>query len=419
MSSIKVYRSVINGIIEPPSSKSYTHRAIAIASLAEGRSIIINPLFSRDTIATINACKTLGANISDNGNLTIYGKNEFEAGDREINAENSGTTIRIAIAMSALVKEGKTVLTGDSSLRKRPMRPLIDALRELGVKCYTTDGKAPVTVYGGGIKGGTTNINGSISSQFISALLISSIYAKNDVTINVVNEQVSKPYIDSTIAVMNRFNVNIVNENYKRYYISNQSYKPTDFKVPSDMSSVAILLAAGALLGEITVTNLDLSLPQGDSKIIDILKDMDADISVSNNSIKVRSRELTGGVFDLKDTPDLLPVLAILALKAKHVRIKGVRHARVKETDRISIIASELRKLGADIEEYDDGLDIKAPKELKNAVLNSYDDHRLFMVFTIASMLTDNSIVEGLESVDVSYPNFINDIIRLGGKIIK
>jgi 3-phosphoshikimate 1-carboxyvinyltransferase len=419
MSSIKVYRSVINGIIEPPSSKSYTHRAIAIASLAEGRSIIINPLFSRDTIATINACKTLGANISDNGNLTIYGKNEFEAGDREINAENSGTTIRIAIAMSALVKEGKTVLTGDSSLRKRPMRPLIDALRELGVKCYTTDGKAPVTVYGGGIKGGTTNINGSISSQFISALLISSIYAKNDVTINVVNEQVSKPYIDSTIAVMNRFNVNIVNENYKRYYISNQSYKPTDFKVPSDMSSVAILLAAGALLGEITVTNLDLSLPQGDSKIIDILKDMDADISVSNNSIKVRSRELTGGVFDLKDTPDLLPVLAILALKAKHVRIKGVRHARVKETDRISIIASELRKLGADIEEYDDGLDIKAPKELKNAILNSYDDHRLFMVFTIASMLTDNSIVEGLESVDVSYPNFINDIIRLGGKIIK
>ncbi len=419
MSSIKVYRSVINGIIEPPSSKSYTHRAIAIASLAEGRSIITNPLFSRDTIATINACKTLGANIIDDGNLTIYGKNEFEARDREINAENSGTTIRIAIAMSALVKEGKTVLTGDSSLRKRPMQPLVDALRELGVKCYTTDGKAPVTVYGGGIKGGTTNINGSISSQFISALLISSIYAKDDVTINVINEQVSRPYIDSTIAVMNRFNVNIVNEDYKRYYISKQSYKPTEFKVPSDMSSVAILLAAGALLGEITVMNLDLSLPQGDSKIIDILKDMDADISISNNSIKVRSKELTGGEFDLKDTPDLLPVLAILALKAKHIRIKGVRHARVKETDRISIIASELRKLGAEIKEYDDGLDIKAPDKLKNAILSSYDDHRLFMVFTIASMLTDNSIVEGLESVDVSYPNFINDIIRLGGKIVK
>ncbi len=419
MSSIKVYRSVINGIIEPPSSKSYTHRAIAIASLAEGRSIIMNPLFSRDTIATINACKTLGANIIDDGNLTIYGKNEFEPRDREINAENSGTTIRIAIAMSALVKEGKTILTGDSSLRKRPMQPLVDALRELGVKCYTTDGKAPVTVYGGGIKGGTANINGSISSQFISALLISSIYAKDDVTINVINEQVSRPYIDSTIAVMNRFNVNIVNEDYKRYYISKQSYKPTEFKVPSDMSSVAILLAAGALLGEITVMNLDLSLPQGDSKIIDILKDMDADISISNNSIKVRNKELTGGEFDLKDTPDLLPVLAILALKAKHVRIKGVRHARVKETDRISIIASELRKLGAEIKEYDDGLDIKVPNKLKNAILNSYDDHRLFMVFTIASMLTDNSIVEGLESVDVSYPNFINDIIRLGGKIIK
>lgn len=412
---VRVSRSSINGIIEPPPSKSYTHRVVAIASLADGRSSITNPLLSRDTIATINACRILGAEITKYDNLIINGREEFEGGDREIDAQNSGTTIRIATAMSALVKEGKTVLTGDASLRKRPMKPLLDTLRQLGVKC-STDEKPPVTVYGGGIKGGRAEIRGDISSQFISALLIASIYAKNDVTIDVIGKQVSKPYIDATIAVMNRFGASIENDNYKRYYIRRQSYKPATFRIPPDFSSIAILLAAGALLGEVKVKGLDRTLPQADAKIIDILKSMDADITVNDDNIIVRENELSSIDLDLRDYPDLLPVVAILALKAKHVTIKGVKHARVKETDRIAILAKELSKLGADVKEYEDGLDIRVDK-IKDAVLDAHDDHRLFMAFTIAGMLTDNSIIEGLESVDVSYPNFIDDIRRLGVNI--
>ena len=412
---VKVSRSIINGIISPPPSKSYTHRAVAIASLAEGRSSIINPLFSRDTLATINACKILGAEIRNNDNLSIIGRHEFDAGDREINAQNSGTTIRIATALSSLVKEGKTVLTGDASLRKRPMKPLLDALRELGVRC-SMDEKPPVTVYGGGIKGGLANIRGDVSSQFISALLLVSIYAKDDVTINVIGEQVSKPYIDATIATMNRFGIDIEHDNYKRYYISRGEYKPTNFRIPPDYSSIAILLASGALLGEVVIKDVDKSLPQADAKIIDILKEMDADISI-NDSIRVREKRLSDIDLDLSNSPDLLPVVAILALKAKHVRIRGVKHARVKETDRLAIIAKEFSKLGVDVKEYDDGLDISSTGKIKNAILDAHDDHRLFMIFTIAAMLTDQSIVDGLESVDVSYPNFIDDIRRLGAKI--
>ncbi|GIU71884.1 MAG: 3-phosphoshikimate 1-carboxyvinyltransferase [Candidatus Nitrosocaldaceae archaeon] len=413
---VRVYKSSINGVIKPPSSKSYTHRAVAIASLTEGSSKIIDPLFSRDTLATINACKTLGAYITNRKDLIINGRYEFDAGDRTIDAQNSGTTIRIATAMSALVKEGKTILTGDESLRKRPMKPLLDALSQLGVKCSSNDGKPPVTVYGGGIKGGVATIDGSVSSQFISSLLISSIYAKNDVIINVNGEQVSKPYIDATLAVMNRFNVSIDNDNYKTYYIKRQRYKPTDFRIPPDFSSIAILLASGALLGEVTIKDVDLSLPQADSKIIDILNDMDADISIDNNSIRVREKQLSDAEFNLSDSPDLLPVVAILSLKAKHVRIRGVKHARVKETDRIAILAMELQKLGVDVKEYEDGLDIHT-RDIKNAILNAHGDHRLFMVFTIAGMLTEQSIIDGLESVDVSYPNFVDDMRRLGAKI--
>ncbi len=412
---IRVSRSNINGIITPPPSKSYTHRAVAIASLAEGVSHITNPLFSRDTLATINACRILGAKITKSDHLTIDGKHEFEVGDREINAQNSGTTIRIATVMSALVKEGKTVLTGDASLRKRPMKPLLDALRELGVNCSTNE-KPPVIVYGGGIKGGSATIKGGVSSQFISALLISSIYAEDDVIINVIGEQVSKPYIDATIAVMNRFNVSIKNDNYKQYHISRQEYKPTNFRIPPDFSSIAILLAAGALLGEVTIKEFDRTLPQADTRIIDILKSMDADISV-DDSIRVRSKRLSSIDLDLSNSPDLLPVVAILALKAEHVRIRGVKHARAKETDRIAIITKELRKLGVDVKEYEDGLDIHTPSKIKNAILDAHGDHRLFMVFTIAGMLTNQSIIDGLESIDVSYPNFIDDISKLGAKI--
>lgn len=420
MSSVRIKRSSVNGSVICPPSKSYTHRVVAVATLASGRSVIRNPLIARDTKATIDGCRKLGSYVCiEDEKILVNGRSEFTIGYRVINAENSGTTIRILTAMASLVKEGNTMLYGDSSLNKRPMQPLLDALKQLGVWCRSlAHGTPPLLVNGGGINGYRVSITGSVSSQFISALLIPSVYSKDGVEISVVDEQVSYPYIDATIAVMDRFSAKVKNDNYKHYYIDRQEYRATEFTVPGDFSSAAMLLAAGALAGDVTVHGLDFSLPQADARIIDILKAMNADIKVGIDYVRVSNSNLEGNEFDLRASPDLLPVVSILALKAKgKVEIRGVKHARIKESDRIANIARELVKLGAEVKEYEDGLSIKAPERVKSAMLESYDDHRLFMALCIASLLADECVVNGAESVDVSYPNFLDDMRRLGANI--
>jgi 3-phosphoshikimate 1-carboxyvinyltransferase len=210
--------------------------------------------------------------------------------------------------------------------------------------------------------------------------------------------------------------------NYRRYHIFNNGYVPTKFTIPGDFSTAALLFSAGTLVGnQITVGNLDFSLPQGDSKILEILKKIGAVISINKKKGTVKTigtEELDGGEFDLSDTPDLLPVVAILSLKSKNpVRIYGVSHTRYKETDRLRIIASELRKLGVNTKLLPDEIRIISPKKLKNAVLDSHNDHRLFMSFVIAAMMTEKSVVDGVESVDVSYPSFVQDMKRIGAKL--
>jgi 3-phosphoshikimate 1-carboxyvinyltransferase len=409
-----------------PSSKSYSHRAIAIGSLARGRSVITNILFSRDTLATIAACRSLGAKIGhENISLYVEGEHSYEPPENVLNAENSGTTMRILTAMSALVKRGFTILTGDESLRKRPMQPILDALTQLGVQCYSSklNGTAPLVVKGGGIKGGLAIINGSVSSQFVSALLISCIYADSSVAIKVSAKQVSKPYIEATMATMKAFGVTIDYEpNLLEYYLVNKEYRSTHFDIPTDFSAAALILSAGVIAGdEITLKGLNFQLPQGDSSIIDIIMKMGGNIKVDKEkgeAIVYGSSTLEGGDFDLTDTPDLLPAVSLLALKARSpVKIYGVAHARFKETDRITNISSQLVKLGASINEQSDEITIIAPKVFKNASLQAFNDHRLFMAFTIASMLTETSNVTGVESVDVSYPNFIEDMIKLHASI--
>ncbi|HET6807895.1 MAG TPA: 3-phosphoshikimate 1-carboxyvinyltransferase [Nitrososphaera sp.] len=426
MTSIVVRRSRLNGTVRCPSSKSYSHRAIAIASLADRYSTITNPLMARDTLATLSGCGALGADIKYRATkLRITGSHCFNPPENVINAENSGTTIRILTAMSGLVRTGYTVLTGDESLRSRPMQPLLDALMQLGVEAYSTreNGMPPIIVKGGGIKGGTTLVDGSISSQFISGLLIVSIYADSEIVIKVRGSLVSKPYIQATLATMKHFGVSIDHSpDMLEYYIKNSSYHGTTFDVPSDFSTAALILAGGALVGEkLRVNGLNFEMPQADSRIIDILKSMGCMITVDEEKGEVvinGADRLEGGDFNLADTPDLLPVVSILALKATSpVTITGVAHARVKETDRVSNIAAELIKFGAHINEFRDGLKITAPVVIKNALLEAHNDHRLFMAFTIASMMTEKSSVAGSQSVDVSYPNFISDMKNIGAKI--
>ncbi len=426
MVNVQIKRSKINGTIRCPSSKSYTHRAIVIASLVEAQSIITNILIARDTLATLTACRSLGANIIHNNNtLRIEGKRRFDPPDNIVNAENSGTTIRFLTVMSALVNKGYTVLTGDESLRKRPMQPMLDALQQLGVQCYSTkmNGTPPVIVRGGGIKGGTAVIDGSISSQFISALLISCIYADTDVTLKVKGYQVSAPYIDATLAIMKAFGVILKQRNkFSEYHICNDEYKSTFFDIPADFSTAALIIAAGVLAGNhLTIQGINFSLPQADSYIIEIIKSMGGKIKVDRQKGEVivqGSSNLRGGNFDLTNSPDLLPVVSVLALKStKPVRIMGIAHTRLKETDRVSNIAIELAKFGAKVKELEDEITITPPTVIKNASVEAYNDHRLFMAFTIASMLTEKSTVTGAESVDVSYPNFIQDMVDLGADI--
>ena len=426
MTSIVVARSRLSGCVRCPSSKSYSHRAIAIGSLADRQSTITHVLMARDTLATLAGCSALGADITyDSTSMRIEGTNHFNPPENVINAENSGTTIRIIAAMSGLVRTGYTVLTGDESLRNRPMQPMLDALQQLGVDAYSTkqNGTPPLIVRGGGIKGGTAFVDGSISSQFISGLLIASIYADSEVVMKVKGSLVSRPYVLATLATMKHFGVSIdYSSDMLEYHIKNARYRGTKFDVPSDFSTAALILAAGALAGEeIRVNGLNFAMPQGDSRIVDILKKMGCQIKVDEEkgeAVIKGSDKLEGGEFNLSDTPDLLPVVSILALKAKSpVTIRGVAHARVKETDRISNISGELLKLGAHVKEFSDGLKITAPLIIKNASLEAHNDHRLFMAFTIASMMTEKSIVAGAQSVDVSYPNFISDMKNIGGRI--
>ena len=418
--SCKIEKTKLYGKIVCPPNKSYTHRAIMLASLAGGKSIIKNVLRASDTNATIEACKRFGAQIKETGdNLTIEGIKEFKNQNTVIDAKNSGTTIRIAAAIASL-SAGKTVLSGDESLRKRPMQPLLDALASIGAKCSSTDGKPPITV-SGTVKGGEVNIPGNISSQFITALMIIAPRTEKGLVLNIKEDLVSKPYLDSTINIMEKFSAKVDTITpYKKYQIAPQDYKPTEVTIPTDFSSLALLLSAAVLLGDkVTCEMMKGDLPQGDEKIIDILEDLGVVVTLSKNTITVKSPELLeGGKFDLIDTPDLLPPLAILVLKSsKPIELFNVKHARYKETDRIAILGRELQKLGVKVKEKEDGLILEAPDNPKGAELNSENDHRLFMAFCIAGMFVGDCTVTNPESVAISYPNFISDMNKVGGKI--
>ncbi len=418
--SCKVGKSKISGKIVCPPNKSYTHRAIFLASLAGNNSRADNVLLSADTIATIEACRKFGAEIEIK-NLSIIVKNPIKLGIivPEINSENSGTTIRIASGIASLFSE-EIVLTGDSSLQKRPMQPLLDALSSMGAKCSSTDGKPPIKIKGK-ISGGNVTIPGNFSSQFISALLICAPLTENGINLTIEGNLVSKPYLDATIATMREFGVTVQTLiPYKRYNIVPQIYKSATFTVPIDFSSLALLLSAAVLNGEgITIKGSIRNLPQGDEVFIDILEQLGVNVTINDKEIKIKSPEkLKGGKFDLSNSPDLLPPLAVLALNTSSpIEIVNVKHARLKETDRIAIISRELVKLGIKVQEKEDGLILESSENLSGAELNSENDHRLFMAFCIAGMYIGNCTVTDPESVKISYPNFIEEMNSLGAKI--
>ncbi len=415
-----------NGSVAVPPSKSYTHRAIIAASLSSGESKVYNHLVSRDTIATTNACRAMGAKLDEEGSCLVVAGSEPRAADDIVNVENSGTTLRFMTSVFALPRQGYTILTGDASIRRRPMQGLLDALGELGAKAKSANGNgcAPIIVGEGGMQGGDVEIRGDVSSQFVSSILIASPLAREDTSLR-VSDMVSRPYVEATLRLSAFHGIEIEREGDSVFRIKGgQEYTPADFSVPGDFGSAAFVMGAVALAGgTVEISGLTTSLPQGDLAALDFFRRLGIRLDVRHDSVRVAGdgEGLNGGVFDLADSPDLLPVLSVLSLKCDGpVEVRGVSHARFKESDRIKAAVEGLRRLGAVVEEREDGLKAVKPKEVKAAVLDAHDDHRMFMAFCLASLLAPGSVrVAGAESLDVSYPSFLEDLAELGAKVTR
>ncbi|MFH0861045.1 MAG: 3-phosphoshikimate 1-carboxyvinyltransferase [Candidatus Altiarchaeota archaeon] len=411
--------SKLKGIVKAPPSKSYTIRAVIAASLASGSSTIRDPLYSDDTRACIEACRLIGATIAEGNALIVRGcGGRIEKPGKTIDTMNSGTSIRLLTAVAALSSE-RITLTGDSSIQKRPIGPLLDALKQMGVKTESKNGFPPATVQGP-IRGGTCRIRGDISSQFISALLMACPLAEKDTVIELTSPLKSRPYVDLTLDILERFNVRVENEDYRRFIIAGgQEYKETEYTVEGDYSSAAFLLAAAALTeSDVTVNNLFKASRQADKKIVNVLDEMGADLEVKSESVRVKGNgKLHGITVDLSDSPDLVPILAAVgALAEGRTVLKNVEHARYKECDRIHAMTVELKKMGSDIEERKDGLVIKGrPLKAPKDALDGWHDHRIVMALAVAGLKAEGETRIGdAEYVSVTFPNFVELMRKLG-----
>ncbi len=418
---LTIQKSEIKGTVNAPPSKSYTHRAIAIAALSK-KATVSNPLISEDTKATIRASEAFGAVVeSKKGSLIIKGfDGKPKIPDNVIDVANSGTTLRIMTAVASLVN-GATVLTGDASIRTRPNTPLLNALNDLGAEAFSTRGSglAPIVVRGK-MRGGRVYIDGSISSQFISALLIACPFAQNRTTISIKGELKSRPYVNITINMLRDAGAKIeADEGANSFTIPpEQEYNLRSYNVPGDFSSASYMMAAGALCGEVTIKNLFPS-EQGDSALIDILEKMGAQISwdKKKGEVKVSKSQLKGVNVDVGKTPDLVPTLAVLGAAAEGtMTIENAEHVRYKETDRLHAMTVELKKMGVDIREEKDKLVIKGGA-MKGANVHGWDDHRIVMALAVAGMVAGETAIDTVESVSISYPGFFEDLKRVGAVV--
>jgi 3-phosphoshikimate 1-carboxyvinyltransferase len=416
---IKINRSTLSGTIAVPGSKSHSIRAIAAATMADGTSTIHSPLYSEDTLAALRAAEQLGAVIEKTENCWKITGNPtgLSFNDSVIDMANSGTSLRIFTALAATA-DFPVTFDGDASLRSRPMGQLLDALNMLGVKIKSTNGKCPLTVQGPFSKNFTV-VDGT-SSQFLTALLFAAPTAKEDIQIK-VNNLNEVPYVRITLGWLDMLGIHYECNSALTWFkvFANQSYKPFDWTIPADFSTAAFPLIASATTGgEITIANLNFSDLQGDKAVFDYLEQMGTEIERDEHYTYVTGGNLKAIELDLNATPDALPAVAVAAACANGTtRIYNVPQARIKETDRIDCMTRELRKMGIEVNDFEDGMTITGGK-LHGAQLEGYGDHRIVMALTIAAMTAEGeSIINGAEAAAVTYPNFITDFQRLGADI--
>jgi len=404
--------SRVEGKIKAPSSKSMTQRAIAAAMLAEGQTTIINPSYCDDSLAAMSIAVGLGAKVEPGTNeLKITGCGELK--ETKLNCGESGLAIRMFSPIAALFP-AEITMSGGGSLKKRPMLMIEDALGQLGVRCKSTGGFLPLTIHGP-VKGGNLEINGSVSSQLLTGLLMALPLASKDSEIKVINLK-SKPYIDMTIQILKDFGISIENSNYSQFHIpGNQCYKALEYTVESDWSGAAFLLVAGAINGHLDIEGLNSRSKQSDMAIIDALRKAGAFINIENNKIEVSKSELKGFEFDATESPDLFPPLVALASYCKgESRIKGVSRLEHKESNRAATLQEEFAKLNVSIDIDDDLMLIKGSKVSGGKVF-SHDDHRIAMAVSIAALGATGTVsIKDSQCITKSYPEFFDDLRHIG-----
>jgi 3-phosphoshikimate 1-carboxyvinyltransferase len=413
---IKLFPSNFKGEVSIPSSKSFTHRALIAAALASGESIIENVNLSEDIEATIHALESIGARFTiKDRQIVVKGTKKIKIGKDNINCNESGSTLRFMIPILSLSNK-QVRFTGKESLLKRPMDIYKDIFQKSNASFITNSTEIVVN---GSIKPNIYEVNGNVSSQFITGLLFVLPLLDGESKIIINGKFESKSYVNLTIQTLKSFGI-IIQETDDGYLITgNQKYRPTKYKIEGDYSQAAFFLVGGVLNGSVKCSNLDLESLQGDAQIIDIIQSMGGKIIFNDDSLVTIKSDLKGTTIDISNCPDLGPIVALLGAFAKgSTHIINAGRLRLKESDRIHSTVDTLSKLGATIKAEDDRIIIYGKKELKGGTtVDSYNDHRIAMMVSIAASLSENPVtLSKANAVNKSYPTFYKDYSKIGGK---
>ncbi len=410
---IKPIPHALNATVRVPGSKSLTNRALLIASLASGTTRLTNALFSDDSIYFAKALQTLGFDVrldEENCKMTVTGLGgKIPASKAELFIGNAGTAARFLCAFLTL-GSGEYELDGDARMRERPIGDLVDALAPLGAMLEAKSNCPPIKVRASGLRGGKTKIAGDISSQFLSALLMVAPYAQQPIEIEVMTELNSKPYVDMTLAIMKDFGVEIERYGYSRFVIHPTAYSPLSiYAIESDASAASYFFAAPAICsGTVRVERISRKSKQGDIAFLNVLQQIGCIIKECDDFIEVAGAPSPCGVdVDMRDIPDTAQTLAVIApFASSPTRIRGIASARLKETDRIHATCTELTRLGVQVREHEDGMTIYPCKKFTPATVETYNDHRMAMAFSLIGLRMNGIIIENPSCVSKTFPDY-------------